>query len=182
MKEERPDGRMRGDGFLYRPPGTRFYHFQFSLNGQRVRGSTAEIDEMRALRVLRRKMDQAKRGDAVPHEERVTVADLFRLIEDNYKLRRNRSLATMCYSFRHLLAQDQALPVRVGNGRARSRTVEPAQNPHRSALVRHPPLLFEVAIRSARPLDYQSSAPRKAHVQPRFFRGVWLLCGSPRCS
>ena len=39
------------------------------------------------------------------------------------------------------------------DGHARSRTVKPAQNPHRSRSVHHPPLLRVVAIRSARSLE-----------------------------
>ncbi len=54
--------------------------------------------------MLRRKMEEAKRGDAISHEERATLADLFKLIEENYKLRRNRSIDTMGYSFKNLLA------------------------------------------------------------------------------
>ena len=36
--------------------------------------------------MLGRKMEEAKRGDAIPHEERATLADLFKLVAENYKL------------------------------------------------------------------------------------------------
>jgi len=69
-----------------------------------VRGTTGKVVREDAEKVLRRKMEEAKRGDAISHEERATLAELFKLIEENYKLRRNRSIDTMGYSFKHLLA------------------------------------------------------------------------------
>jgi integrase len=76
---------------------------EFWLDGEPVRGSTGEVDSERAKRVLRRKMEEAKRGDAVSGEDRLLLGHLSTILEDNYKLKRNRSLDTMRYSFRHLL-------------------------------------------------------------------------------
>jgi len=108
---------MRGDGRLYQKPGSRYWHMEFSVDGEPVRGSTGKIDRDQAERALRRTMEAAKRGDAVSGEERVTLTDLFKLIEDNYKLRRNRSLDTMRYSFEHLLSYfgKRAKAVRLGS-------------------------------------------------------------------
>ena len=39
----------------------------------------------------------------MPREDRITLQAIFKLVEDNYRLRRNRSLASMKYSFQHLL-------------------------------------------------------------------------------
>src|SRR5262245_36191866 len=94
---------MRGDGRLFQKPGSRYWHMEFWLDGEPLRGSTRQVDRERAERVLRRKIEEVKRGDVVSGEERVTLADLFKMIEDNYKLRRNRSLDSMRYSFQHLL-------------------------------------------------------------------------------
>jgi len=75
----------------------------FWVDGKRVRGSTKEIDEERARRVLRKKVDKVKSGDAVPHEERLALRDIEKLLIDNYRFKKNRSLPTMRYSFRHLV-------------------------------------------------------------------------------
>ena len=94
---------MRGDGRIYQKPGSRFLHYEFWIDSTAQRGSTREADPERAWRVLRRKIEAARRGDAVAGEDRITLADLFKLIEENYTLRRNRSIGTMRYSFNHLL-------------------------------------------------------------------------------
>src|SRR5439155_165242 len=51
----------------------RFYHFVFEIDGTRVRGSTGEVDEERARRVLQKKREAMKRGDEVPHEDRLRL-------------------------------------------------------------------------------------------------------------
>jgi len=51
---------------------------------------------------MQRKRAEVLRGDIVPREDKVTLGDLFKLLEGNYELRRNRSIASMRYSFKHL--------------------------------------------------------------------------------
>ncbi len=94
---------MRGDGDVFLKPGSRFYHYVFWVDGKRVRGSTEEVDEERARRVLRKKIEKVKCGDAVPHEERLALRDIEKLLVDNYRFKKNRSLPTMRCSFRHLV-------------------------------------------------------------------------------
>jgi hypothetical protein len=38
----------------------------------------------------------------VPREDKLMIGDLFKLLEGNYELRRNRSINSMRYSFKHL--------------------------------------------------------------------------------
>src|SRR5437879_3648840 len=93
----------RGRGYVYQPPGRSIWHAQYYLDGRRVRESTEQETREAAETWLEKKLQALRYGDAVPREERVTVQELFRLVEDNYKLRRNRSIKTMTYSFQHVI-------------------------------------------------------------------------------
>ena len=93
----------RGRGYVYQPPGRTIWHAQYYLDGRRVRESTEQETKEAAETWLEKKLQALRYGDAVPREERLTVQELFRLVEDNYKLRRNRSIKTMTYSFQHVL-------------------------------------------------------------------------------
>ncbi len=95
--------KKRGEGSVYQPPGSRFWHMRYYVDGRRVGGSTGKETKEEAEVVLAKKLAAIRQGDAVPREERLTVGELFRLVEDNYKLRRNRSITTMTYSFQHVL-------------------------------------------------------------------------------
>src|SRR5437879_4207085 len=94
---------MRGDGDVFVKPGSRFYHYVFWVDGRRVRGSTGEVDEERARRMLRRKLEDVRRGDAVPGEERLMLADLLALLRADYRRKRNRSAKTMESSFKNVV-------------------------------------------------------------------------------
>jgi integrase len=96
------DVRDRGDGRVWLQPRRRFYAYCFYLDGARYRGSTGETDPQRAAKAMQRKRAEVLRGDIVPREDKVTLGDLFKLLEGNYELRRNRSIASMRYSFKHL--------------------------------------------------------------------------------
>jgi len=93
----------RGRGYVYQPSGRSIWHAQYYLDGRRVRESTEQETKEAAEAWLEKKLQALRYGDAVPREERVTVQELFRLVEDNYTLRRNRSIKTMRYSFQHVL-------------------------------------------------------------------------------
>ena len=64
---------MRGDGRIYQKPGTRFWHMAYYVDGREVSESTRETDEERARRVLQKRLEAARRGEAVPHESRLTL-------------------------------------------------------------------------------------------------------------
>jgi len=94
---------MRGDGRVFLKRGSRYWHAEFWVDGEPIRCSTHETDRESAERVLKRKVEQIRAGAAVPGEDRLTLLDLFHFVEANYRLRRNRSIDSMRYSFRHLL-------------------------------------------------------------------------------
>ena len=56
-------------------PRSRFYHYVYWVDGHRVCGSTKEVDKDRALRVLQKKQAAVRRGDEVPHEDRLRLGD-----------------------------------------------------------------------------------------------------------
>src|SRR5439155_7660025 len=64
---------MRGDGRIFRKPGTLFWHMAYYVDGREVSESTKETDEDRARRVLHRRLEAARRGETVPHESRVVL-------------------------------------------------------------------------------------------------------------
>jgi integrase len=122
---------MRGDGRIFKKRGSQFWHYEFWLDGRAHRGSTGELDEQRASQALRRKRDAARRGDAVPGEDKVRLGGppqtrekepargtLYALLDANYRKRRNRSLETMRCSFRHLTDYfgETARAVKLGAG------------------------------------------------------------------
>ena len=94
--------KRRGDGRVWRPPGSRYYHMQVCVDGQVIRQSTGKMTEEEAIREKDRLLNELRRGDSVPHEDRLTLADLRTLISENYDLRGNRSKATMLSTWKHL--------------------------------------------------------------------------------
>jgi integrase len=95
---------MRGDGRLYREPGSRFWWCAYHVNGKEVRQSTRETDERRAQRVLRRHLADVLRGDCIPHEHKVTLGDLVKMVETDYEVHQRRSRSTLPYPLAHLKA------------------------------------------------------------------------------
>jgi integrase len=93
---------MRGDGRIMRYPGSRYWYMAYFVNGKEVRESTKETDEQRARRVLRSKMAEVLRGEAVPHENKLTLADLCDMLTTDYATNGRRSLKTLPYSLQHL--------------------------------------------------------------------------------
>jgi integrase len=93
---------MRGDGRIYRDPGSRFWYTALYVNGRQVRESTGTEDEQKALRVLRKRMAEALQGGAIPHENKVTLGALLAMIETDYAVHQRRSQSTLPYPLRHL--------------------------------------------------------------------------------
>lgn len=93
---------MRGDGRVRKFSGSPYWHMVYSIDGREVAESTGELEEERAKRKLRAKLAELRAGDAVPHEGRVTLADLFTLLEGDYKSNGNRSLRSARSSWKHL--------------------------------------------------------------------------------
>lgn len=94
---------MRGDGRLRKFPGSPFWHAVYYVDGREVTESTGKADEQRAERVLRNKVAAARRGEANPHEDKVTLGDLCGIVRTDYDVNRRRSRKTLDYSLAHLL-------------------------------------------------------------------------------
>ena len=88
----------RGDGSLWKRPGSRFWWYVLSHRGRLLRGSTGETDKKKAVEVLKAKRDElaaARRGYTVlvgPEVQRVTVGDLLDRLVGDYTLRGVKSL------------------------------------------------------------------------------------------
>src|SRR5205823_1010266 len=93
---------MRGDGRIMKYPGSRFWYMAYSVNGKEVRESTKQTDEQRARRVLRNKIAEVLRGEAVPHENKLRLGDLCEMLTTDYETNGRRSLKTIPYALRHL--------------------------------------------------------------------------------
>src|SRR5262249_17556870 len=96
---------MRGDGRLYREPGSRYWWCAYYVHGKEVRQSTRETDERRARRVLRGHLANVLRGDCIPHEHRVTLGDLVAMVRAHYDVHQRRSRTTVTYPLKHFTAQ-----------------------------------------------------------------------------
>jgi integrase len=94
---------MRGDGRIFKCKGSRFFWMAYCVNGIEVRESTKETEEDKARRVLRRVIAEVLRGEAVPHENKVTLESLCEMLTTDYQTNGRRSLKTLPYSLQHLL-------------------------------------------------------------------------------
>jgi len=81
---------MRGDGRLYREPGSPYWWMAYYVNGRQYRASTHKTDEEGAGRVLQRRVDAVRGGDAVPNDQRVTLTDLFAMLATDYAVNKRR--------------------------------------------------------------------------------------------
>src|SRR5262245_35924106 len=93
---------MRGDGRIMKYPGSRFWYMAYCVNGKEVRESTKQTDEQKARRVLRAKMAEVLHGQAVPHENKLTLGDLCEVLTTDYRANGRRSLKTLPYSVGHI--------------------------------------------------------------------------------
>lgn len=110
---------MRGDGRIFRKAGTCFWHMAYYLDGREVSESTKEIDEERARRRLAKRIEDVRRGEAVPHESRVRLGEvpkpgtnlteeqatqtLIGMLLTKYQVNGLRSLTTVRYPLQHLV-------------------------------------------------------------------------------
>src|SRR5439155_18118594 len=79
---KRQQTRMRAGVWL--PPGSTVYLMKLSVDGQVTRESTGKRTEEEAILVRQERLAELRRGDSVPHEGRLTLADLKTLISENY--------------------------------------------------------------------------------------------------
>ena len=93
---------MRGDGLVFRKPGSNVWHLQYFVRGERVRCSSGETDYWKARRMLRARIAEVLQGDAVPHEDRVTVGELLDGLWASYEMNGRPWVRTVRYPLRHL--------------------------------------------------------------------------------
>ena len=84
---------MRGDGTLYRQPGSAVWRGQYYVNGKMQNFSTGERDERKARKVLRERVALVTTGRVVPEDaRRLRYEDLERALLDDYRMNERRSL------------------------------------------------------------------------------------------
>ncbi len=88
---------MRGDGYLYRRPGSSLWRAKYYLNGKPPRFSTGKTDERQARGVLRKRVAAASSGTASPESaRRLRYGELEKGLFDDYKVNeRRRTLADL---------------------------------------------------------------------------------------
>lgn len=98
MTTQQQEGkRERGRGRLYKQAGSANYWMAFYKHGKQIRMSTGEVDEQKALRALKLKLQErdAELGGGrkmiTPQQQRITVNELLDNLESDYRL---RSIAT----------------------------------------------------------------------------------------
>src|SRR5215469_1030020 len=83
--------RPRGTGRIYTPKGSRFLWVQFYVNGRPYRQSTGTTEIRKAERFLAQKLGEVTTQTFVA-PKRVTVAELYAAVEQDYKNQNYRSL------------------------------------------------------------------------------------------
>lgn len=83
---------MTGLGSLYKQPRSKFWWYQFRVNGRLVRGSTKETSERKAEAVLRTLIERIGAGSFLPTESDVTFAELAQGYLHDYEVNGNRSV------------------------------------------------------------------------------------------
>jgi integrase len=92
-RKKRKPRAPKGAGSLYKQPGCEIWYMQFHVDGKRVRESTGETDSAAARQKLNLKLGALAKGDYVaPDKSRTTVADLFKLVEQDYRVNERKSL------------------------------------------------------------------------------------------
>ncbi len=93
---------MRGQGRVYRPHGSRIWHLDYSVHGQRHRESSETAVKRDALELLRQRTGDRRSGRLTGSPDKVTLADLRGLVERQYALDGRRSLPRVQQAFAHL--------------------------------------------------------------------------------
>lgn len=89
-KEKKPRGK-RGQGCVYRPKGSRNFWYKFSVDGQVIQESAETESRREALEKLAAEKLKYLNGEA-PADKRVTVAQLYDGLLDDYETQQQKSL------------------------------------------------------------------------------------------
>lgn len=102
--------KARGLGRVYLRGGV--WWVQFSFRGRKYRESTGSTKRADAVKLLRRRQGEMGRGVLVgPSAERVTFADLARMVEEDYQLRGRRSKPPLGRLREHFPPHTRALDI-----------------------------------------------------------------------
>src|SRR5262245_60241818 len=86
---------MRGDGFVFQKPGTKFWWCGYSFRGKQFQESSKSTDKKVAERLLRRRLKEiaAKQSDFIDpaREQRWVLDDMLGVIQSEYERKQNRS-------------------------------------------------------------------------------------------
>lgn len=92
----------RGDGYLFRKPGSRFVWMGFYVNGRLRRESTRETDERKALRALKQRVAEVRAATYKTPARDVRLRHVLDCIVSDYEARGLRSIATLKFQLQHL--------------------------------------------------------------------------------
>lgn len=99
---------MRGDGFIYRHPGSRFWWMEYSHKGKVYRQSTRCVKPKAAQNVLRAIIDSLRKSSA---SSTLLVADLYKSVQLDYEVNRRKSIRDLKSRWgKHLAKVFAALP------------------------------------------------------------------------
>jgi site-specific recombinase XerD len=79
-----------------------WWHIQYSYRGKVYKESARSRDKKVATKLLRRRLSEVAAGRHAPDAEKVTLADLRRLIEADHRLNQRRATRPVPRAFRHL--------------------------------------------------------------------------------
>jgi integrase len=172
---------MRGDGTLYRQPGSAVWRGQYYVNGRMQNFSTGERDRRKAQKVLRERVALVTTGRVVPEDvRRLRYEDLETGLLADYRMNGRRSLPDLTRVLTRLRAafsEWRALAITTAHIQAYSAArldegAKPATiNKELSALGR----MFTLAVRDGR-MQYRPQVPklrannaRTGFLEPRDF-------------
>jgi hypothetical protein len=97
--------RRRGQGSVYRKPGTSRWTIAYYVNGKLVRESSGTSNRNIAVKLLNEKLVAAGQGRPVgPEVDRTILADLVKMILDDYAANGLKSAKRVEYACGHLWA------------------------------------------------------------------------------
>jgi len=95
--------RRRGQGSMFRRPGTQCWTVQYYANGKRIREGTHTANRNEAVKILNQGLAAVAQGKPVgPDVERTTLADIFLILVDNYRANGRKSIGRVEDGLRHL--------------------------------------------------------------------------------
>ena len=96
--------RERGLGHIYQQRGSSRWWVKYSVNGQVHRESSGSVNRSDAVRLLKRRIADIQNGKPVGSQiEKTTIADICRIVRDDYRANQRKSADRLDYAVAHLL-------------------------------------------------------------------------------